>query len=89
MTGLPNGDPLAQLALNMGNSQTAGQMLPGLPPGPAVEGLGPAHGCEVICMASHSWRRRRHTEPDLLPWMQPMTPPPWMAPGSAPRRRPG
>ncbi|MFN8073217.1 MAG: lytic murein transglycosylase [Mycobacterium sp.] len=79
MTGLPNGDPLAQLALNMGNSQTAGQMLPGPLPGPAVEGLGPAHGCEVICMASQL-APSQAPNPDLPPWMQPMTPPPWMAP---------
>ena len=79
MTGLPSGDPLAQLALNMGNSQTAGQMLPGPLPGPAVEGIGPAHGCEVICMASQL-APSQAAMPDLPPWMQPMAPPPWMAP---------
>jgi membrane-bound lytic murein transglycosylase B len=79
MTGLPSGDPLAQLALNMGNSQIAGQMLPGSLPGPATDGIGPAHGCEVICMASQL-APPQAANPDLPPWMQPMAPPPWMAP---------
>ena len=79
MTGLPNGDPLALLALNMGNSQTAGQMLPGPLPGPAVEGLGPAHGCEVVCIASQL-APPQASIPDLPPWMQPTAPPTWLAP---------
>ena len=80
ITGPPSGDPLAQLAMNMGNSQTAGQMLPGPLPGPAVEGLGPAHGCEVICMASQLAPSQAAIPNNLPPWMQPMAPPPWMAP---------
>jgi membrane-bound lytic murein transglycosylase B len=79
MTSPPGGDPLALLALNMGNSQTAGQMLPGPLPGPAAEGVGPAHGCEVICMASQLAPSQAPT-PDLPPWMMPMAPAPWMAP---------
>ena len=88
MTGLPSGDPLAQLAMNMGNSETAGQMLPGPLPGPAAEGVGPAHGCEVICMASQIAPPSQAPGPELPPWM---SPPPWMAsptdapmPGMAP-----
>ena len=81
MPGLPSGDPLAQLALNMGNSETAGQMLPGPLPGPATEGLGPAHGCEVICIQSQL-APSQAPGPDLPPWM---APPPWMAsPADAP-----
>lgn len=80
MTGLPPGDPLAQLAMNMGNSQTAGQMLPGPLPGPAAEGVGPAHGCEVICMASQLAPSTAAMPDNLPPWMMPMAPPPWMAP---------
>ncbi len=80
---LPSGDPLALLALNMGNSQTARQMLPGPLPGPPGEGIGPAHGCEVICMASQL-APSRAPAPDLPPWL---APPPWLAgppPGFAP-----
>jgi membrane-bound lytic murein transglycosylase B len=81
MPGLPSGDPLAQLALNMGNSETAGQMLPGPLPGPATEGIGPAHGCEVICIQSQL-APSQAPGPDLPPWM---APPPWMAsPADAP-----
>jgi hypothetical protein len=81
MPGLPSGDPLAQLALNMGNSETAGQMLPGPLPGPAAEGIGPAHGCEVICMASQL-APSQAPGPGLPPWMLPA---PWMAsPADAP-----
>ena len=80
MPGMPSGDPLAQLALNMGNSETAGQMLPGPLPGPPAEGVGPAHGCEVICMASQIAPPSQAAMPDLPPWMQPAAQPPWMAP---------
>ena len=80
MPGLPSGDPLAQLALNMGNSETAGQMLPGPLPGPAAEGIGPAHGCEVICMASQL-APSQAPGPELPAWMSPA---PWMAAPDAP-----
>lgn len=81
MTGLPDGDPLALLALNMGNSEMAGTMLPGALPGPAVEGIGPSHGCEVICMASQLAPTQAATPANLPPWMMPA---PWMTPPSGP-----
>ncbi len=77
ITGLPSGDPLAQLAL--GNSTQAGQMLPG--PGPGVgNAVLPEHGCEVICMASQLAPTQAPVN-SLPPWM---TPPPWMAPQTSP-----
>ena len=79
MTGLPSGDPLAQLAL--GNSGQAGQMLPGPGPGPGNSVL-PEHGCEVICMASQL-APSQAPNPALPPWMAPpplMAPAPWIAP---------
>jgi len=81
MPGLPSGDPLAQLALNnLGNSETAGQMLPGPMPGPAGSVL-PEHGCEVICMASQLAPSQSALPNNLPPWM---ATPPWMAPPQAP-----
>ncbi len=80
MTGLPDGESLAQLALS--NTTQAGQMmLPG--PGPEA-GVAPQHGCEVICMASQL-APSQALNPNLPPWLAPPpwmapTPPPWMAP---------
>jgi membrane-bound lytic murein transglycosylase B len=83
ITGLPAGDPLAQLAM-MGNSTQAGQLLPGPGPGPGNAVL-PEHGCEVICMASQL-APSQEPNPDLPPWMNPapwMAPPaPWVMPGA-------
>lgn len=73
MTGLPSGDPLAQLAL--GNSTQAGQMLPGPGPGPG-NSVTPEHGCEVICMASQL-APSQAPDPNLPPWMATS---PWAAP---------
>ena len=84
MTGLPSGDPLAQLA--MGNSTQAGQLLPGPGPGPGNSVL-PEHGCEVICMASQL-APSEAANPDLPPWMSPAPwmaqPEPWMPAGPLP-----
>jgi hypothetical protein len=71
MTGLPGGDPLAQLAL--GNSTEAGQLRLGHTPGVAA-GVAPEHGCEVICMASQLAPSQTPTS-NLPPWL---APPPWM-----------
>lgn len=79
MPGLPSGDPLALLALNMGNSETAGQMLPGPMPGPGAA-VAPEHGCEVICMASQLAPTQAPLPDNLPPWMAAA---PWMAPPAA------
>jgi len=71
MTGIPGGDPLAQLAL--GNSAEAGQLRLGHTPGVAA-GVAPEHGCEVICMASQLAPSQTPTS-NLPPWM---AQPPWM-----------
>ena len=80
LTGLHTGDALTQL---MGNSTAAGQLLPGPMPGPA-EGVVPEHGCQVICMASQLAPSETAPTPELPPWMQPMTPLPWMTPQEPP-----
>jgi membrane-bound lytic murein transglycosylase B len=71
MSGLPGGDPLAQLAL--GNSAEAGQLRLGHTPAVAT-GVAPEHGCEVICMASQLAPSQTPTS-NLPPWL---APPPWM-----------
>ncbi|MCX2930771.1 lytic murein transglycosylase [Mycobacterium sp. CVI_P3] len=67
--GLPSTDPLTQL--NLGNSETAGQIALGPLPGPA--GALPTAPCEVICLGSQA-------PPVAAPPVDappPAAPPPW------------
>ena len=82
--GMP-GDLLSQLPLfNLGTAEMAGQMsMPGPVPGTAgALSVLPEHGCQVICMASQLPPAAE--QPDLPPWMMPMTPAPWMTSPIAP-----
>jgi membrane-bound lytic murein transglycosylase B len=84
MPGLHLGDPMADLGLmTMGNTEAANQLsAPG--PMPASPMLPSEHGCQVICMASQLPPEATQAAQNLPPWMQPMAPPPWMAPPPAP-----
>ena len=79
MPGLHLGDPMADLGLiTLGNTEAANQLsAPGPAPGSSM--LPSEHGCQVICMASQL-PPETQADPNLPPWMQPMAPPPWMAP---------
>jgi len=78
--GLTNGDPLAQLSLvNMGNSELAGQLIPGPAGAPVM--MPTEHGCQVICMASQlpPAATADTTADNLPPWLT-QTAAPWTPP---------
>ncbi len=63
--GLPSTDPLSQMPMTFGNTETAGQLSTGPLPGPA--GMLPQQPCQVICMGSQLAPRHRRPTRRLLP----------------------
>ncbi|BBZ77178.1 lytic transglycosylase [Mycolicibacterium anyangense] len=80
--GLPSTDPLSQMPMTFGNTETAGQLSTGPLPGPA--GMLPQQPCQVICMGSQLAPQAPEANPETpadtpQPWQ-----PPWLLPAQAP-----
>jgi membrane-bound lytic murein transglycosylase B len=84
--GLPSSDPLAQIPLiNLGNSESAGQLAMGPLPGPAS--ALPSLPCQVICLGSQAPPPVTATA-DAMPEAPPAWQPPWLQPPPPPAPEP-